>query len=191
MVERSRKPLYLQADLALLVLSCREQRSGGTTEGMFESGKRLPTSASDMFGTSTGGDRRDGSGSDSKPLQSSATTQYCAKLQQWIWQYYWGYANWQSGLALSAFPPPCSFPQTGTSVQTPVTPVTNTGRGQQTFDSRNWYSYPVPLSFPASSSHPSGAQTGQSSSATPTTGTGARPAQQQNPAQAGMSQVEC
>lgn len=153
---------------------------------MFESGKRPPTSSSDMFGTPTGDDRRDGSGSVSKPLQRSATTQYCAKLQQWIWQYYWGYGSWQGGLALSAFPPPCSFSQAGTSVQTPVTPVTNSGRGQQTFDSGNWYSYPVPLSFPASSS-----QTGQSSSATPTTGTGARPAQQQNPAQAGMSQVEC
>uniref|UniRef100_A0AAZ3RJN9 RDD domain-containing protein n=1 Tax=Oncorhynchus tshawytscha TaxID=74940 RepID=A0AAZ3RJN9_ONCTS len=26
----------------------------------------------------------------------NATTEYCAKMQEWMWQYYWGYANWQS-----------------------------------------------------------------------------------------------
>uniref|UniRef100_A0A8C2WMF8 Family with sequence similarity 8 member A1a n=1 Tax=Cyclopterus lumpus TaxID=8103 RepID=A0A8C2WMF8_CYCLU len=53
--------------------------------------------------------------------QAPATTEYCAELQQWMWQYYCWYANWQSWVALSAFPcpPPWSFPPPGTSAQTP------------------------------------------------------------------------
>ncbi|XP_041823353.1 protein FAM8A1 [Melanotaenia boesemani] len=113
---------------------------------------------------------------DSKQPQITATTEYCAKLQQWMWQYYWGYANWQSWLSLSAFP----FPLPCTSTQTPGEPASTTGSGQQLFDVRNWYSYPYPLSTPASSSSPPGGE--QRSTATD-----ARPAQQQNgnPAQAG------
>lgn len=136
-----------------------------------------------MFATVTSDDRCDGPESDAKPPQTTATTEYCVKLQQWIWQYYWGYANWQSCLALSAFPPPCSFPPPGTSAQTPGTFASTSGSGQQSFGTGNWYSYPIPLTFPAS-------QTEQSAAATP--GADARPAQLQNgnPPQAGMSRFD-
>lgn len=145
-----------------------------------------------MVATTTTDNRHDGPESDAKPPHTAATTEYCAKLQQWMWQYYWGYANWQSWLALSAFPPPCTFSPPGTSAQTPGTPASTSGTGQQAFDTGHWYSYPYPLSFPASSPHPGGAQTEQSSAATATPATDARPAQQQNgnPAQAGMDQFE-
>ena len=142
----------------------------------------------DMFDTTTSNNRRDGAESDMNPPQSAATTEYCAKLQQWMWQYYWGYANWQSWLALSAFPPPWGFPPPGTSAHAPGTPASTSGGGQQAFDTGSWYSYPYPLSFPASFPHPGGAQTEQSSAAT--TGTDARAAPQQNghPPQAGTCQ---
>lgn len=138
---------------------------------------------SDMFATTGSDDRRAGPESDAKPPHHTATTEYCAKLQQWMWQYYWGYANWQSWLALSAFPPPCGFPPPGAGAHTPGTPAsTSGGGGQQGFETGNWYSYPYPLSFPASFPHH--AQTEHSSAAAPAD---ARPAQQQNgnPAQAG------
>lgn len=143
-----------------------------------------------MFATATGTKRRDGPKSDAKSPQTTATTEYCAELQRWIWQYYWGYASWQTWPALSAFPPPCSFRPPGTSAQTPGTHDSSTGNGQQPFDAGSWYSYPHPLSFPTSSSHPAGARTEQSAAATP--GTDARPAQQQNgnPPQAGMCQPD-
>ncbi|XP_042362709.1 protein FAM8A1 [Plectropomus leopardus] len=135
-----------------------------------------------MVATTTSDNSRDGPDSDAKQPQSTATTEYCAKLQQWMWQYYWGYASWQSWLALSAFPfpPPCSFPPSGTSAHTPGPPASASGGGQQAFDTQNWYSYPYPLSFPASHPHPGGAHTEQTSDAR-------RPAQQQNgnPPQAG------
>ncbi|XP_038581572.1 protein FAM8A1 [Micropterus salmoides] len=135
-----------------------------------------------MFATTKSENRRDGPESDAKPPQTTATTEYCAKLQQWMWQYYWGYASWQSWVTLSAFPfpPPCSFPLPGTSTQTPGTPASTSGGEQHAFDTGNWYSYPYPLSFPASSNHPGGAQTEQRSATTPTPATDARPAQQQN-----------
>jgi len=42
------------------------------------------------------------------------TTEYCEKLQEWMWQYYYSYMNWQSWIAMSAFSfPPC-FPTQGT-----------------------------------------------------------------------------
>ncbi|XP_041665584.1 protein FAM8A1 [Cheilinus undulatus] len=132
--------------------------------------------------------RHDGPDSDAKPPRVTATTEYCAKLQQWMWQYYWGYANWQSWSALTAlpFPPPCIFPPPGTSSQTPVAPVATSGQ-QQTYDPANWYSYPYPLSFPTSSPQPGGTQSGQSSATSPAATADGRTAQQQNgnPPQAG------
>lgn len=141
-----------------------------------------------MFTTTTSENGRDGSGSDSKPPDATATTEYCAKLQQWMWQYYWGYVNWQSWMALSAFPPPCGFLPPGTSGQTPgiPAPISGVGSGQQTHEPGNWYSYPYPLSFPSSSPHQTGAQTDQSSTASPTAATDSRPQQQNgNAPQAG------
>ncbi|XP_031152111.1 protein FAM8A1 [Sander lucioperca] len=134
-----------------------------------------------MFTTTTSDNRRDGPESDAKQPQTTATTEYCAKLQQWMWQYYWGYVydgNWQSWMALSAFPfpLPCGIPPPGTGAQTPGTPASSSGGGQQAFDTLNRYSYPYPLSFQASHPHPGGAHTGQTSANV----TDARPAQQQN-----------
>lgn len=87
--------------------------------------------------------RRDGSESNAKPPQTTATTEYCAKLQQWIWQNYWGYASWQS------------WP--GTGAHTLGAP--DTRHQQQGFPAGSWYHYPTPVSVPASSSHAAGAQT--------------------------------
>ncbi|XP_030596176.1 protein FAM8A1 [Archocentrus centrarchus] len=132
---------------------------------------------------------RDGPETDTGQPQSSATAEYCAKLQQWMWQYYWGYANWQSWVALSAFsfPPPHSFPAPGISAQTPGTPAsTAVGTGQQVFDTRNWYSY-YPFASPAAFFPPFPAGTEQSSATNPPPGADARPGQQHNgnPPQAG------
>lgn len=138
----------------------------------------------------TGDRSRDVSETDKNPPESSATTEYCVKLQQWMWQYYWSYASWQSWLALSAFPfpPPCGVPPPGTGAQPqPGTPASTSG-SDVFYDTRNWYCYPYPLGFPASSPHAGGTHTGQSSVATPLTATDARPTQQQqtgNPPQAG------
>ncbi|XP_046875022.1 protein FAM8A1 [Hypomesus transpacificus] len=103
-----------------------------------------------------------------EPQQQNAcvsTTEYCAKLQEWMWHYYWGYSNWQSWMALSAFPfpPPCSIPFPG-----------NQPAGQTAFDGRNLYpNYPYPFSFPAPG-------TGvQPDLGTPTPPNNARPVQQQ------------
>lgn len=129
-----------------------------------------------MVATTTSDNRRCPE-TDAKQPQSTATTEYCAKLQQWMWQYYWGNAGWQSWMALSAFPfpPPCGFPPPGTSAQTPGSPDSTSGAGQHVFDSRNWYSQPYPFSFPAPFPHPGGAQAHQSTPATD-----ARTAQHQN-----------
>uniref|UniRef100_A0A3Q3FRG9 Uncharacterized protein n=1 Tax=Kryptolebias marmoratus TaxID=37003 RepID=A0A3Q3FRG9_KRYMA len=71
-----------------------------------------------------------------KTVGFKATSQekYCAKLQQWPWQYYW--------------------------MNSPVAPGSTSGSGQQVYDLRNWVSYPFrsPKSF---SSHPGGTQTKQ------------------------------
>lgn len=134
---------------------------------------------------------RDGPESDTEQPGSAATAEYCAKLQQWMWQYYWGYASWQSWVALSAFsfPPPLSFPPPGIDAQTPGTPAsTAAGTGQQVFDTRSWYSYyPFAASFP-----PLPAGTEQSSATSPPPSADARPGQQQNgnPPQAGRAQLQ-
>ncbi|TRY84538.1 hypothetical protein DNTS_001296 [Danionella cerebrum] len=48
--------------------------------------------------------------------EAVTTSEYCEKLQEWMWQYYCGYMNWQSWIAMSAFSfPPC-FPTQGTHV---------------------------------------------------------------------------
>ncbi|CAG11137.1 unnamed protein product, partial [Tetraodon nigroviridis] len=98
-----------------------------------------------------------------KPPQTTATTEYCARLQRWIWQSYWASGGWQSCLSLPAFPPPGAGAHASAS-------------GQQRFDCR-WYSHPVPTSSPASPAHPAGAQSGRSGAWE------ARPAQ--DPARAG------
>ncbi|XP_008275294.1 protein FAM8A1 [Stegastes partitus] len=64
---------------------------------------------------------------------SRATTEYCEKLQAWMWQYYTGYVNWQSWLAASAMSCPYYLqPPGGTSTALD-------------FNSHNWYSSPFGL----------------------------------------------
>uniref|UniRef100_A0A8C5FZR0 RDD domain-containing protein n=1 Tax=Gouania willdenowi TaxID=441366 RepID=A0A8C5FZR0_GOUWI len=44
-----------------------------------------------------------------QPPLSCSTTEYCAKLQQWMWQYYWSYSSWHSwgpAVPFPFFPPP-------------------------------------------------------------------------------------
>uniref|UniRef100_A0A8C4Z7A9 Family with sequence similarity 8 member A1a n=2 Tax=Gadus TaxID=8048 RepID=A0A8C4Z7A9_GADMO len=111
----------------------------------------------------------------------NATTEYCAKLQQWMWQYYWGHANWQSWMAMSAFPflPPTTFHHPGLLPHPSGASASPPGVGHLTFDAQNWYNYPYPFSYPvppylsaANNEHPA-------------ENTPGRPVQQQNPPQAG------
>ncbi|KTG01007.1 hypothetical protein cypCar_00006032 [Cyprinus carpio] len=72
------------------------------------------------------------------------TTEYCEKLQEWMWQYYYSYMNWQSWIATSALSfPPC-FPAQGTN-ETPG--ATTWGADMSNGDLRNWFS--SPFGFPA------------------------------------------
>ncbi|KAM6900004.1 protein FAM8A1 [Xenentodon cancila] len=82
-------------------------------------------------------------GKDAQHLQTTATTEYCSKLQQWMWQYYWGCAGLQSWPAPAALP----FP-----------PTSGGGGGQHAFDARSWYGYLCPHSPPGyPPPHPGGA----------------------------------
>ncbi|KAK7147377.1 hypothetical protein R3I94_010027 [Phoxinus phoxinus] len=104
------------------------------------------------------------------------TTEYCEKLQEWMWQYYYSYMNWQSWIAMSAFSfPPC-FPAHGSN-ETPgaTTWATDMSNG----DLRNWLS--SPFGFPAAGANAAGAAadaSGQSSRA-PATAPAQLPPQQQ------------
>lgn len=62
------------------------------------------------------------------PGKSRATTEYCEKLQAWMWQYYTGYVNWQSWLAAAALPCPYSLQST-----------TGTSTAPLDINSQNWY----------------------------------------------------
>lgn len=68
---------------------------------------------------------------------SRATTEYCGKLQAWMWQYYTGYVNWQSWLAASAMSHPY-YLQSASGTSTTVLD----------FNSQNWCNSPfgLPLS---------------------------------------------
>lgn len=44
--------------------------------------------------------------SGSQPVSNlTSKSQYCAKLQEWMWQYYSGYVSWQSWSLVFPFPP--------------------------------------------------------------------------------------
>lgn len=110
-------------------------------------------------------------------LQSTVTTEYCAQLQRWMWQCYWGNVSRQSSAALSAF---SCLPPPHTSAQTPAAPASSSDSGREMFDLRNWYGQP-PFGPPTSSPpRPGGAPTD------------ARSAQQQSgaPPQAGAVLVD-
>ncbi|KAJ3608762.1 hypothetical protein NHX12_023292 [Muraenolepis orangiensis] len=107
----------------------------------------------------------------------NATTEYCAQLQQWLWQSYWGHANWQGWMAMSAFPfpPPTPFAHPGVpGPQLAGAPASSPGVVPPTYDAQNWYNYPYPFSYPVPP-YLSAAHTEQPAEVTP-----GRPAQQHN-----------
>ncbi|XP_037548852.1 protein FAM8A1 [Nematolebias whitei] len=93
---------------------------------------------------------------DTKRLQSTVTTEYCAQLQRWMWHCYWGNVSPQSSAALAAF---SCLPPPHTSAQTPGAPASSSDSRHEMFDSRNWHGHP-PFGPPTSSPpRPGGAQT--------------------------------
>ncbi|XP_054910102.1 protein FAM8A1 isoform X2 [Poeciliopsis prolifica] len=81
-----------------------------------------------------------------------------------MWEYYWGYASWQSWAALSAFP----LPPPSSAAQTPAAHSSIPASGQQAFEPGNWFGYPYAFRPPGSSapSHPGGLQAEQRSAST-------------------------
>uniref|UniRef100_A0A3B1J2N7 Family with sequence similarity 8 member A1 n=1 Tax=Astyanax mexicanus TaxID=7994 RepID=A0A3B1J2N7_ASTMX len=68
---------------------------------------------------------------------SMSKSEYCKKLQEWMWQYYCGYANWQSWMLMSTLPfPPCFSPQSGSqqAADSPAPPFPTAS------DIASWYS---------------------------------------------------
>lgn len=91
------------------------------------------------------------------------TTEYCEKLQVWMWQYYAGYVNWQSWLAAAALPYPHTLQSMGGTSTTPLD-----------INSQTWYNGHYGLSFPPQpstvspqSSQPNGTAGGAAVSAQP------------------------
>ncbi|XP_046887813.1 protein FAM8A1-like isoform X1 [Hypomesus transpacificus] len=73
-----------------------------------------------------------------------STSEYCEKLQGWMWQYYTGYVNWQSWLSVSAMSSPPYLPQSTNETSTsPLWPA-----DLSNFDAQNWFNNPfgLPLS---------------------------------------------
>lgn len=108
------------------------------------------------------------------PGESRATTEYCEKLQAWMWQYYTGYVNWQSWLAAAALPCPYSLQS-----------ASGTSTASLDINSQNWFNGPFGLTL---SSYPP-AVTSQSSRAGEAAGGAAVSAQpQQLPQENGNAQ---
>ncbi|XP_029360770.1 protein FAM8A1 [Echeneis naucrates] len=68
---------------------------------------------------------------------SRATSEYCEKLQGWMWQYYTGYVNWQSWLAASAMSCP-QYLQSASGASTTSLDL----------NSQHWYQSPLGLPMP-------------------------------------------
>lgn len=103
------------------------------------------------------------------------TTEYCEKLQEWMWQYYYSYMNWQSWIAMSAFSfPPC-FPTQGTNE---IPGASTWGTDMSNGDLRNWFS--SPFGFPAAAANAAGpaADASRQSSRAPATAPAQLPQQQ-------------
>ncbi|XP_052473405.1 protein FAM8A1-like [Carassius gibelio] len=97
------------------------------------------------------------------------TTEYCERLQEWMWQYYYSYMNWQSWIAMSALSfPPCL----STQGENETPGGTTWGAEMINGDLRNWFS--SPFGFPAVAANASG-----QSSRAPATAHAQRPQQQQ------------
>ncbi|KAG5856755.1 protein FAM8A1-like [Anguilla anguilla] len=125
------------------------------------------------------GEEKQTSANRQKTAGSMTTTEYCAKLQEWMWQYYGGCVHWQGWMAMSTYPFPYYPPQAGS--EAPTVPLW--GMGQSSSDARNWYNnqfnFPVPPYF-ATSPNPGG-QTGEvTPGTTPVSNERPLPQQQQN-----------
>ncbi|XP_033855454.3 protein FAM8A1-like isoform X1 [Acipenser ruthenus] len=97
----------------------------------------------DMIDTRT---RKPDHDSDSKEDPDSHTTasEYCGKLQEWMWQYYW-HMNWQNWMAMSVSP----FPSYPAATQNGATQAWQIGQSVQ--DVRVWYNNNInqfPFAFP-------------------------------------------
>lgn len=66
---------------------------------------------------------------------SCSTTEYCERLQAWMWQYYTGYVHWQSWLAATAMYP--------YSMQLP----SSMSMPHADLNSQNWYTAPLGLAL--------------------------------------------
>ena len=69
--------------------------------------------------------------------ESRSTTEYCERLQGWMWQYYTGYVNWQSWMAASAMSCPYYLQSDSGASTTPLD-----------INAHNWFNGPfgLPLS---------------------------------------------
>ncbi|KAK0134124.1 Protein FAM8A1 [Merluccius polli] len=89
-----------------------------------------------------------------------STTEYCATLQTWMWQYYTGYVGWQSWVSVCGAVPNAYHHHllhpAGGSTSAPHTGFTG-------FDAQNWYNNPfgLPLSTYSPGLPSPGSQTGQ------------------------------
>ncbi|KAM3873352.1 protein FAM8A1-like [Diretmus argenteus] len=86
----------------------------------------------------TASSRHTSEGKKEEVCEKRATTEYCERLQAWMWQYYTGYVNWHSWLAVSN---PFYLPQ---STHGPLAAPLDFA----SFDAQNWYNNPfgLPLS---------------------------------------------
>ncbi|XP_006635697.2 protein FAM8A1 [Lepisosteus oculatus] len=91
----------------------------------------------------------DPQGSEERPAPGGRQTaaEYCGKVQEWMWQYYWGCMNWQSWAAMSAYAfPPCSLSPPANPNGS--APPWGGGGGPSPADVRSWYSSHFPLAAP-------------------------------------------
>lgn len=95
--------------------------------------------------------------------ESRSTAEYCEQLQAWMWQYYSGYANWQSWLAASAMSCPYYLQSVG-----------GTSTSPPDINPQSWYNgtfglplSPYPPAVPSPRSRPGLAAGGAAVSAQP------------------------
>lgn len=82
------------------------------------------------------------SNSKTEANNSMTTTEYCEKLQEWMWQYYSAYVNWHSWMSVFALScPPPYFPVPSSS----ETQASSSRTDLSASDPRNWYN---PLACP-------------------------------------------
>lgn len=88
--------------------------------------------------------------------EKCSTTEYCEKLQTWMWQYYTGYVNWQSWVSVCGTMPNPYLLHPANGTITAHTEFTG-------FDAQNWYNNPfgLPLSTYSPVIPTPGSQAGQ------------------------------